>query len=500
MKRVYFSGLGGGSRCVVLSAFFVFFSQSAFPQGIYNNGACITVQSSANIKIDGDANGNYVNSTNAGFHGSIDLDGVINLEGDWTNNAASGNVLINIEGAPAARTGEVVMNGTTQQEINGSASTYFEMLTINNSAAEDAVLLSGGVNQYVNGVLTFTDGILSTGSNVVIVENDDPAAVTGYAAPATVISDRFCNGNLKRRIRADASDFAFPMGTVTAGTDYYEYTALTVNAVTSGSTPYLSATFNRSAITPPGAVPGGLQVNGTDVSEWLDYGYWTFTPENLTTIDYDITAVSQGHSNGAGTAEQHSAFRRVTGTWDNDGTHDNATQSGTLTNPITAVRTGITSTEFTDFIIGRSADLALDVGLLSFQAICENNGVELIWVVSDEINMLEYMVEESNDGLQWEVSSVLPAYGFSAAPRTYSVFDPTASDLYRLVAIEFSGKTTIFDPIATDCFNPPGEPVVSYNPADNSISFLLAEDARIEYSLYNAAGQLVVSDCLHKSA
>ena len=66
---------------------------------------------------------------------------------------------------------------------------------------------------------------------------------------------------------------------------------------------------------------------------------------------FDITATSNGHSNGGNTAAEHALFRRTNGIWDNVGTHNNATQTGNLNNAITAQRTDVQG--LGDFIIGR---------------------------------------------------------------------------------------------------------------------------------------------------
>lgn len=122
---------------------------SAFGQGISNFGAAIKVESGAVLKI---VNGNYINETQSS-DGNIELDGVIYLDGDFTNDADAGNVFIN-----SNSDGELIFSGTGSQTISGTGEYIdFEKVTVNSTSitsvsAEKAIT--------VNGVLTI-DGSLS---------------------------------------------------------------------------------------------------------------------------------------------------------------------------------------------------------------------------------------------------------------------------------------------------------------------------------------------------
>ena len=92
-------------------------------------------------------NGSYQNETS----GSVTLDGIITVSGNWTNNG-SGNVI-----ATPGTNGEVIFNGTTQT-IGGSANIFdFEKLTIN-SGSTTQVEAGKGVTAY--GACTFTNPLI----------------------------------------------------------------------------------------------------------------------------------------------------------------------------------------------------------------------------------------------------------------------------------------------------------------------------------------------------
>ncbi|MBK6903263.1 MAG: hypothetical protein IPH04_10760 [Saprospirales bacterium] len=88
----------------------------------------------------------------------------LNVGGHWTNNGAF---------TPGA--GTVTFNGTVAQNLGGTSATTFNNLTLNNA---NGLSLSGSTDATVNGLLTFTSGVLSTGSNKLIVSATGSVART----------------------------------------------------------------------------------------------------------------------------------------------------------------------------------------------------------------------------------------------------------------------------------------------------------------------------------
>ena len=120
-------------------------------QGLFNKGALIVIQSGALVKVDGDANGNFTNST-AVTDGLIDINGIMDIEGNWTNNSSFGNhVFTNI-----GTNGTVLFSGTTQQWVGGTTFTDFENVTLNNAIGAQMMV---DVNR-VNGTLNLINGPL----------------------------------------------------------------------------------------------------------------------------------------------------------------------------------------------------------------------------------------------------------------------------------------------------------------------------------------------------
>jgi autotransporter-associated beta strand protein len=118
--------------------------------------------------------------------------GTMYLGGNFTNNGTLTN-----------NSGTVIFSGPgpAAQTIGGSTATTFNNLTINNSNG-----ITLGAYETVNGILTFTSGKITTGTNNLIL----PTAATVSGAG----TDRYVFGNVQRAFTGAAS-FTFPIGDAT---------------------------------------------------------------------------------------------------------------------------------------------------------------------------------------------------------------------------------------------------------------------------------------------
>ncbi|MGB4848502.1 MAG: hypothetical protein WBP41_11320, partial [Saprospiraceae bacterium] len=114
------------------------------------------------------------------------------IGGNFTNNGATFN----------ATGSTITFNGLISQTIGGSISSTFNNLTLNNAAG--AIL---GIDETISGILSFTTGIISTGTNTLKVNNVSTSAITGASA------SNYVNGNLHRDIAAGANTYSYPIGT-----------------------------------------------------------------------------------------------------------------------------------------------------------------------------------------------------------------------------------------------------------------------------------------------
>ncbi|MFN8208629.1 MAG: hypothetical protein U0T82_14660 [Bacteroidales bacterium] len=245
----------------------------AFSQrGIINNGALIVVNNNGVINIQGGSAASYVSQTSGSFHGRMDLNGKLYLDGNWLNNTTGGNGLIN-----PGSDGEVILDGTTLQTIGGTQTSWFEKLTLNNTAGAS---LLGSVNLYGN--LGLTTGKLALGSYPMLLSLNSSVVGTP-SATAMVVADG--TGELRKNYSATGS-FLFPVGdnTTTA-----EYSPVTLN--------FTTGTFGS------GAWAGVRLVNAkhpgnTSGSSFLNR-YWITSQNNITSFTCSPSFVyTDGDING----------------------------------------------------------------------------------------------------------------------------------------------------------------------------------------------------------
>ena len=98
----------------------------------------------------------------------------------------------------------ITLNGVMAQTLGGTTSSTFNNLILNNIAG--ALL---GINETVGGILTLTNGKITTGSFSLVISNTSTSAISGAS------SSKYINGNLQLSIAAGANTYAYPIGTAT---------------------------------------------------------------------------------------------------------------------------------------------------------------------------------------------------------------------------------------------------------------------------------------------
>lgn len=169
-----------------LAAFLAGYSQ-------LNNSGSITVETGANLVVMGD-----YTSTGAG---TIDIDGTVQLKGDFINNGSASAIA-------AGSIGTVQFNGTSTQEITGTQSTNFTCaVEVNNATGLALTNTQGGNDQTFSGALTLTSGDVTL--------NDFDLTVGGAIAGADATDHIVTNlsGQLRQSVGGTATTFPIGDGT-----------------------------------------------------------------------------------------------------------------------------------------------------------------------------------------------------------------------------------------------------------------------------------------------
>jgi len=412
--------------------------------------------------------GDVYNAANASLKvkGNFTLDGgSVNFNTNAINFEIGGDMSIDNVNSFKTSQANTKLNGTSIQNINGNSEVVFGTLTIDKPSAHVVLAKNIKVSN-----INFIKGKINTGTNRVFIDNTATNAI-GSISPLSYI-----NGNLRRAV-ASTGSYTLPVG----NDSNFELATVELNS-SSGLT-HLDARFD-SHVTSTDISSLNLFVDGTILQSLLDAGYWTIAPNSgLSSINYDISLDMRGATNAGAQAGQHTVIKRdnSSSNWYLQGNHTNATQS-ISGGSVHAVRTGLTS--FSEFSIAKHNLFILPVELISFEANCNTDFVELNWITVSETNNDYFIVQRSQDATNWKNLSKIQGAGFSSSEKEYEYIDNTqvsGNMYYRLVQVDFDGTKTISNIVNVNCINKFEIPNISIypNPANDILNFSQAQTYEI---------------------
>jgi|WetSurMetagenome_2_1015567.scaffolds.fasta_scaffold172699_1 gliding motility-associated-like protein len=250
----------------------IFSYNSVVGQNVINNGASIVVKPGAYVVISD----NYINRNDGMGDGIVDLDGTIILGRNWVN-TANNYVVSNIGSSPM---GNVIMNGTVTQYIEGTNPTHFENLTL-----LDADKILKVTNCEVNGRMTL-DAVLKLNSNKIIIDNPSTDAITyvsKYILSETYPDDGY--GEVQWNISDRTDSYQIPFGSgLTSNNDLNLILTTRTAGDAGGSISF--ATYNSGCHNLP--YPTFVQSLDREV-QYISDRYWIIDPIfNLNKPDIDI--------------------------------------------------------------------------------------------------------------------------------------------------------------------------------------------------------------------
>lgn len=315
------------------------------------------------------------------------------------------------------RTGTVILGGSAAQRIDGTVSTTFYNLTVNNTAGCDL-----GLTTNVSNLLTMSNGILNTSLAAPIV-----CLSTGSATIGSSIS--YVNGPMQQLVASTSPQtINFPIGKGGA----YRPVILAVLHSSIATVTYTSEMFNTSARSLSYSLPPTLAW----VSDIRNYTITRSAVANLSnariTLSYGIddyvidpNNLRVARDNGS------SAWLDLGGT---------GTSAGTGS---------ITSANFTGFNTyftlanAPGGGNALPVEFLSFNAVLSKEKTKLDWSTASEFNADYFEVQRSIDGISFTPIGIVRATGFSTTLQQYFFNDnnPVVGDnYYRLRQVDRDGQ------------------------------------------------------------
>jgi hypothetical protein len=465
---------------LLITFLFLFSILNCFSQGLFNNGALIVIQSGAMVKVDGDINGNFTNSTGTA-DGKIDINGKMQVDGNWMNNTTlGGHVFINI-----GTNGTVELVGTTQQWVGGNTFTDFENLTLNNATGAQMMV---DVNR-VNGTLTLTNGALRLNNFTLIQNNTSATSITrtnGYILSESEAS------KLQWNIGTNIGNYTYPFGVSSAYIPFIASISLATGTSMTVST-WHTGTDNvvyPTVVTNMNDGTGNIAIPNVADRFWVPLfsGYtanFRFTYDNYSSPD-DIGLLSE-----ANLLAQY---------WDgigwilplagvNDFSNDNVNSVPGLSGPW--VLTDING--------------PLPVKLLSFDAKCRNNEVIAAWSTATETNNDFFTLESSVDAQHWNFVANIDGAGNSNDILNYQYTDVKSSgglSYYRLRQTDFDGRNEVFSPVSVICSDDNLNNISIYpNPFKEEliIKYSNLNESNAKVMVYDMLGKVILENEINAS-
>jgi hypothetical protein len=345
----------------------------------------------------------------------------ITVGGNWTNN-----------GSFVAGTDLVTFNGTAAQTIGGTTSTLFNNITFNNTLPGTGIAITVARGANVSGVLTFTDGIVSTDiTNFLTLSGT--ATIPGAASNASHV-----DGPL-RKLGNFPGIFRFPCG------DAGQYEYLEISRTVAGTTPYdFTAWYNRTSATAldPDVVAPVKNVSGCD--HWILNHIGTF-PAPATSVTLSWSDLQPCGGNTFVTLPSALTVARLSGgSWSQAGTSGAPVAGST---PSSGGYTRNDVTLFSPFSLANTVEgqNPLPVTFFDVKAFEKGTGVQVEWTNLTEKDLVNYTIERSSNGIDFiALSQVAPRSNLNDK-ESYSSLDGApvpGINFYRIKAVEFDGKVS----------------------------------------------------------
>ena len=392
--------------------------------------------------------------------------------------------------------------------------------------AEDnsAIILCGNDDQTFSNATTFSNVTFAqavTGKKIyapngIIINNEarfERGIVVGNmnfgASAAATVSDysSYVDGAVTKTL--GSSDFTFPTGSNGV------LGSVTVPATRAGGS--VTIRFNKSAsaggFSTDEGYPRWWNINdmcGEDGTNRFDHvsnaEYWDITTSStLENVTFRAVAATDVHFNDTSINEYNPEvikFALHNGCWKNMA--GNASVNGSHSDlSVSNVRIPVTRRETYKGTFGSlDNNTVLPIELLSFTATCNGNYAELAWSTASERNNDYFVIERSDDAIDFTEVGRVAGAGNSIEQLDYSYTDygiHGGDNYYRLVQVDYDGTRTASEIIVANCIEPEvGEPdVQAYpNPFNDELTVVLDNfgNRAATIEVYDMLGKLIYTD------
>ena len=441
--------------------------------------------------------------TNGAINASASLEDLTLQGGSFDLGSANTSItgdIINDGGTLQGGSGTVTLNGSGAQSITGSGvNTNFNNLIINNSNN-----ISSDIQIVVENELTMISGNINNSSPLILGSSSANSGILNHTTG-------IITGEFRRYFPNATGSQMFPVGTSSVMRD------VSVNFTSApGTNQYLTASYVTGA---PTLFGGGdyeglplVTEDGQLIQNYDNEGHWVINPTNddySSSINGKAYTISL-HMNNISDATDYTKTRIIKSAGSNTASQHHLSW-GALTGQSVSGYNGAapsnsnfavtaTSTGFSVFGAGSDDGDPLPVELVSFTGNCADGVVDVTWTTASEFNSSHFELENSRDGITWDVVYTKDAAGQSTELIEYTYNDVHANggdNYYRLTQVDIDGTSKTYDVINASCSQTTsGYFSIFPNPSSGSFQVILnnAEiigDARM--NVVDTKGNMVLS-------
>lgn len=496
---------------------------------IGSSGRFRNTQENSILQVEGDitieANGTFRPSEDNAFE--IKLGGNIVSNGVFITNENTSLTLVGEEShsisAPSNGSNLKLKNLTIGQALNNFASDTIELygnLTDNSSSSNgielpQSLAFKGGNEQTatateitnvtmnksendltLSGELTVNEKVKFVKGNIVGNVKFESAAVAEGAS-----TNSYIDGTVTKV--ASASEFSFPTGS-NGVLGQMDVTSLSAN--TSLNFNFKEGGFSASEMPVWWNQNNICNDNGTNekfdhVSNMYFWNLGTSSP--IEDVSFTVTASDDVHFNDTSINQRNASAIKMAiydGCWKNIGgtasTEDPYNQISMNNINLTATRAGVGEKTLSFGSIDENTILPIE--LVSFTANCNGRSALIEWTTATEKNNDFFVLERSNDALNFKEIARIAGAGNSIEPISYAYTDfgvRNGDNYYRLVQVDYDGTSTASEIIVANCLGTDGEPeVLAYpNPFGDDITLRFENFGNIQATVevYDMLGRMV---------
>ncbi|MES1219374.1 MAG: T9SS type A sorting domain-containing protein, partial [Bacteroidota bacterium] len=440
-------------------------------------GATLNIPAAFNLN-DGAGNDLLVDgSLILGASGSVNGNGVITVNGGLDNSAsASSNIFARTE-----------ITGNTAQTIaaGGSFSALYisnpsVAFNMNNDLSADSIIINNGAGTTIftavnpstlftiNKKINLQNGRLIMGSNA-ILNLAAGAVTTGANVSSFVEGPVRCNTTT-----AGLSTLFFPVGK-----NVYRPVSLDVTHTSAGPSAYQAEVFNTPAVnrTMPPSITAVSSVRHFKISNM-----------GSQPLSAAAATLSYGLDDGVTDAPSLRMAKDDGSTnWVDLGGTGTANGTGTITSTVNF-------TSFSDFVLANALNgtNALPVTWLEVTAKMSGKQVKIEWKTANEINVANYTVERSVDGISFSTIALLNTITAISSEKQYQATDGLplkGYNYYRIRQTDKDGKFSYSKTVLVNVTNG-GSITLWPNPASETVTVQTGQ-LITHLQCYNSNGQLI---------